>query len=52
MESEAFAVKDGKFLKTGSSEEILKEFEASEVIDAGGKAVYPGFYDSHAHFFG
>lgn len=50
--AEAFAVKDGKFLKTGSSEEILKEFKASEVIDAEGKAVYPGFYDSHAHFFG
>ncbi len=49
---EAFAVKDGKFLKVGTDKDILNNYEADEIIDAQGKAVYPGFYDSHAHFFG
>lgn len=48
--AEAFAVKDGKFIQVGSTEEIQNSFEAKEVIDAEGKAVYPGFFDAHAHF--
>lgn len=47
---QAFAVKDGKFLETGSNEEILKKYKAGQTIDAGGKAVYPGFIDAHCHF--
>lgn len=50
--TEAFAVKDGKFVATGSSDEILKKYKAAEVVDAGGLPVYPGFYDAHAHFHG
>lgn len=50
--AEAFAVKDGQFIEVGSSEKILNNYQAAETINAGGKAVYPGFYDSHAHFFG
>lgn len=50
--AEAFAVKDGKFIEIGSSDEILNTYQAAETIDAAGKALYPGFYDSHAHFFG
>lgn len=49
---EAFAIKDGKFVAIGSSEEILKNYKAQETLDAEGKAVYPGFYDAHAHFLG
>jgi predicted amidohydrolase YtcJ len=49
--SEAFAVKDGKILKTGTSADILKAFKAKEELDASGKAVYPGFIDGHSHFF-
>ncbi len=49
---EAFAVKDGKIIATGTSEEILKTYKADSTIDAGGKAVYPGFIDAHAHFVG
>jgi predicted amidohydrolase YtcJ len=48
---QAFAVKNGKVVQTGSSEDILKAFNATERIDAAGKAVYPGFIDGHAHFF-
>jgi len=49
--AEAFAVKDGKILETGSSEDILKKYKG-EMLDAGGKAVYPGFIDGHSHFYG
>lgn len=48
---EAFAVKDGKILETGSSEDILKKYKG-EILDAEGKAVYPGFIDGHSHFYG
>jgi predicted amidohydrolase YtcJ len=50
--AEAFAVKDGKFLEIGDDQYILNNYDAGEIIDARGKAIYPGFYDAHAHFFG
>lgn len=50
--AQAFAVKDGKFVEIGSNEHILNHYEAERVINAEGKAVYPGFYDAHAHLFG
>lgn len=49
---EAFAVKDGKIIELGSNQDIEKVYQATERIDAGGKAVYPGFIDAHAHFYG
>jgi hypothetical protein len=48
--AEAFAVKDGRILAVGSDEEIQGRYTAPKEIDAGGKAVYPGFIDAHAHF--
>lgn len=48
---EAFAVKNGIFIDIGKSKEILKRYKAKETIDAHQAAIYPGFYDSHAHFF-
>lgn len=48
---EAFAVKNGIFIDIGSSKDILRRYTAKETIDAKQKPVYPGFYDSHAHFF-
>lgn len=50
--AESFAIKDGKFVAVGKNEDILNKYEASETIDAEGKAVYPGFIDSHCHFYG
>ncbi|KQR69872.1 amidohydrolase [Pedobacter sp. Leaf176] len=50
--AQAFAVKDGKILAVGKTDEIRATYSASEEIDATGKAVYPGFIDAHAHFFG
>lgn len=49
---EAMAVKDGKVIALGNSEEIKKQYPAAEMLDANGKAIYPGFIDAHAHFFG
>lgn len=48
--AEAFAVKNGKFIRVGTTEEIQRRYKAREIIDAQGKPVYPGFYDAHAHF--
>jgi len=49
---EAFAVKNGKILATGSSKDIQTKYQAKDEINAEGKSVYPGFIDAHAHFFG
>jgi predicted amidohydrolase YtcJ len=50
--AESFAVKDGKFIAIGSAEEIQNKYNATETVDAGGKSVYPGFIDSHCHYYG
>ena len=48
---EAFAVNNGLFIEIGTSDDLLKRYDAAEKIDAKGKPVYPGLYDAHAHFF-
>ncbi len=48
---QAFAVKDGKIIATGSNEEI-KKFVSKDQVDLHGKFVYPGFIDAHCHFYG
>ena len=50
--AQAFAVKDGKFVAVGDEETIMRQYTATEVIDAQGDAVYPGFMDGHCHFNG
>src|SRR5262249_33564991 len=46
--AEALAVVDGKFVAVGPDNEVLKlRGDRTEVIDAGGRAVIPGLYDSH-----
>ena len=49
--AKAFAVKDGKILETGLSENIRKKYDAKEELNAEGKSVYPGFIDGHTHFY-
>ena len=49
---QAFAVKDGKFVATGSNNEILNKYLSDEMIDAEGKTIFPGFIDAHCHFYG
>lgn len=50
--AEAIAVHDGKIIGVGTNESIRSTFKSSDEIDVHGKAVYPGFIDAHAHFFG
>lgn len=49
--AEAFAVKDGKIIALGKND-IRNKYNAKQTLNAGGKAVYPGFIDAHAHFIG
>jgi predicted amidohydrolase YtcJ len=46
-----FVVKGGKIIAVGAADTIEEKYNAKEVIDAEGKAVYPGFIDAHTHFF-
>ncbi|WP_028663795.1 amidohydrolase [Runella zeae] len=48
----ALAVKDGKFAIVGDSATVFSQYTADSVINAEGKALYPGLYDAHAHFYG
>jgi imidazolonepropionase len=47
----AVVIKEGIITAVGTSEDVLSDFDDSgfEIIDAEGKAVLPGFVDSHTH---
>ncbi|MBI2537340.1 MAG: amidohydrolase [Gemmatimonadetes bacterium] len=48
--AEAFAVKDGRFLAVGSNADIRNLVKpGTQLIDAAGMAVTPGFIDAHCH---
>jgi predicted amidohydrolase YtcJ len=50
--AEAIAIKGEKIIAVGSTTKISKLIEKgiTEVIDAGGRLVLPGFNDAHVHF--
>jgi hypothetical protein len=50
--TEAFAVRDGRFAAVGSLEGITRKYSSRNIVDCGGRTVYPGFYDAHCHFAG
>ncbi|WP_179344029.1 amidohydrolase [Winogradskyella ursingii] len=50
--AEAFAVKDGKFLAVGNTDDIQNQYESDNIIDANGQTITPGFIDAHCHFLG
>ena len=53
LEAEAMAVRDGRILFVGSNEEVKKYIgSATEVVDAGGKFIMPGFMEGHGHIHG
>src|ERR1700761_4711437 len=49
--AEAFVVNAGKIVAVGNADTLEEKYKAKQVIDAGGKPVYPGFIDAHAHFY-
>ena len=51
LSASAFAVKDGKFIYVGD-DSVMSEFSSSNIVNAEGLPIYPGFIDSHAHFYG
>jgi predicted amidohydrolase YtcJ len=51
-EAAAIALDNGKIVFVGTSEDVLKQYQADSVTDAKGAIVMPGFIDAHAHFVG
>jgi predicted amidohydrolase YtcJ len=49
--AEAIAIKDGKIVAIGKNDDISSKYEAKNLENAQGKALYPGFIDAHAHFY-
>jgi predicted amidohydrolase YtcJ len=49
--SESFAVKEGRIVGIGSSQDVLSKFQSKTVLDAKGKTILPGLIDAHAHFY-
>jgi predicted amidohydrolase YtcJ len=47
----AFVVDAGKIVAVGDAAALENKYLTHEVIDAAGKAIYPGFIDAHAHFY-
>jgi predicted amidohydrolase YtcJ len=48
--AQAVAVRDGKFVAVGTDDEVLRlRDNRTQVIDAGGRTIIPGLYDSHLH---
>lgn len=50
--AEAVAIEGDRIVDVGSTKEITSSFTSKNVVDLKGKAVYPGFIDSHAHLEG
>ncbi|WP_299112970.1 amidohydrolase [uncultured Winogradskyella sp.] len=48
--AEAFAIKDGKFVAVGTSEDIMNSYESDNIVDANGQVITPGLIDAHCHF--
>lgn len=50
--AEAMVISEGKIIATGKKNDLEKEYNFKEKLDAQGKFIYPGFIDAHAHFVG
>jgi imidazolonepropionase len=49
IENGAVAVTAGKIAAVGKSDDILREFESENTLDAGERVVSPGFVECHTH---
>ncbi len=50
--AEAFAIKDGKFVAIGTTDEMRSKYVSENTIDAKGSTIVPGLIDAHCHFLG
>ncbi|MDH5413396.1 MAG: amidohydrolase [Flavobacteriaceae bacterium] len=50
--ADAMAVKEGKIIAIGSSEELKTKYATLKTLDVEGKTILPGLIDAHCHFFG
>jgi predicted amidohydrolase YtcJ len=48
---EAFAVRGDRIVGVGTASDIERRFKTENTVDLKGKTVFPGFIDSHGHFF-
>ena len=46
----SMAISKGKIVATGTDEEIKAKYNSSNLMDADGKTIFPGFIDAHCHF--
>lgn len=49
IEKGAIAINNGKIISVDTTENILKDFNSENIINAEGKTVIPGFVDCHTH---
>ena len=49
IENGAVAIAGDKFVGVGGSQEILREYQSDNIVDAEGCVVCPGFVDPHTH---
>ena len=52
IESGAVAVDGARIVAVGHRDDVLKSFKPDRTIDAAGKAVMPGFVNTHSHLMG
>lgn len=50
--AQAIAIKDGKIVAVGRTEDLQFEYDADSVWDLKGQPVFPGWIDGHCHFYG
>jgi predicted amidohydrolase YtcJ len=48
--AEGVAVNADRITLVGSSDDVRRAAQGTEIVDAGGKLVVPGFIDSHVHY--
>ena len=49
--AEAMAIKDGKLVAVGTSEDIMNSYTSEVQNDINGQTILPGFIDAHCHFY-
>src|SRR5688500_12165602 len=45
----AVAITGRKFTAVGNADDVIRDYESDEIIDAEGRVVCPGFVDPHTH---